>query len=296
MNPITRWVLLAGGVAALAACDIVHPQAFNGENVNYRPILAQGKGQQTQSFNQSLAQGYADFARWEVEQGDYRDGKYNLDKARMASSGSDVQPVDPTRRNIKPEHRQDVVGAHDRLTKAFSGDTKTRVPGHAAAAQVYFDCWVEQVEEGHQPKHIEYCRNGFDNAMAQLAPRQAAAPAPAPQPQAAAPARPFLVFFDWDKADLNNSSQPTIDEIAKTINSGRPATIRLAGHADKSGPDPYNMSLSEKRVQTVMNALSQKGIRKDQVRVEYFGESRPLVPTADGVREAQNRRVEVTFQ
>jgi len=294
MTPTIRWALLASGVAALAACDTIQPQAFNKQGIDYRSVQAQAQSGQGSAFSRALQQGYADFARWEIEQGDYRDGKYNLDKARMAAAGQEVAPVDPTRRNIRAEHRQEIVGAYDRLTRALGGDTKTRVPGPAGAAQVYFDCWAEQLEEGHQPEHIAYCKNGFETAMGQLAPAPAAQ-APAPQ-QAAAPARPFLVFFDWDKADLNNSAQPTIDEIARTIQAGRPATIRLAGHADKSGPDPYNMSLSERRAQTVLNALSQKGIRKDQVRVEYFGESRPLVPTADGVREAQNRRVEVNFQ
>ena len=308
MNLKIRWTLLAGTVAFIPACDIIHPQAVNVEAI--RPIPTQMAGDRPQSasmgapvqtsatsFSSSLQQGYADFGRWEYEQADYRDAKYNNDKARMAAAGQDVQPVDPTRRNIRPEHRQELLSARERLVQALNtGDTKTRVPGPAGAAQVYYDCWAEQQEEGHQPDHIAYCKKGFDGAMAQLAPTpRAQAPAPAPAPQAAA-ARPFLVFFDWDKADINQGAMPTVDEIARTIQAGRPATIRVAGHADKSGPDPYNMSLSERRAVNVLNALQQKGIRKDQVRLEYFGESQPLVPTADGVREAQNRRVEVNFQ
>jgi outer membrane protein OmpA-like peptidoglycan-associated protein len=292
MNPITRWTVLAASVA-LGACNIVQPQAVDKNGIDYR--AAANAPNQGNEFQRSLQKGYADFGRWEYEQGDYRDAKYFNDKARMAAAGQEVQPVDITRRNIKPEYRQEAAAAHDRMTQALGGDAKTRVPGPLGAAQVYYDCWMEQIEEGHQPEHIAYCKNGWETAMNQLGQRPMAQ-APAPQPQAAAPARPYLVFFDWDKAELNQSAGTTIDEIARTIQSGRPATIRLAGHADKSGPDPYNMSLSEKRANTVMNALAQKGIRKDQVRVEYFGESRPLVPTADGVREAQNRRVEVNFQ
>ena len=307
MKPLIRWTLLAGAVAFIPACNIIQPQALDTEGV--KPMSTQMAAQARQpqgasqgaatSFTSSLQQGYADFGRCEYEQADYRDAKYNNDKARMAAAGQDVQPVDPTRRDIRPEHRQELLGARERLVQALNaGDTKTRVPGPAGAAQVYYDCWAEQQEEGHQPDHIAYCKKGFDGAMAQLAPApraQAPAPAPAPAPQAAA-ARPFLVFFDWDKADLNQGAAPTVDEIARTIQSGRPATIRVAGHADKSGTDRYNMSLSERRAANVLNALQQRGIRRDQVRLEYFGESQPLVPTADGVREAQNRRVEVNFQ
>ena len=70
----------------------------------------------------------------------------------------------------------------------------------------------------------------------------------------------------------------------------------IAGHADRSGPEAYNQALSERRADNVAQALGQRGI-PDQQRcaVEAYGESQPRVPTADGVREPQNRRVEIVF-
>ena len=116
--------------------------------------------------------------------------------------------------------------------------------------------------------------------MAQLAPAQPAA-------------RPYLVFFDWDKSNLTEATMPTINQIATTIKSGNPATIRIGGHADKSGTNTYNDALSKRRADAVLNALAQQGVPRGKATIEFFGESRPLVDTADGVREPQNRRVEV---
>ena len=74
-----------------------------------------------------------------------------------------------------------------------------------------------------------------------------------------------------------------------------PAKVVLAGHADRSGPEPYNERLSEQRARNVAQALTQRGIAEETLDVQWFGELQPRVPTPDGVREPRNRRVEVVF-
>jgi outer membrane protein OmpA-like peptidoglycan-associated protein len=69
----------------------------------------------------------------------------------------------------------------------------------------------------------------------------------------------------------------------------------LAGHADKSGSAQYNVGLSQRRADAVRSYLEGRGVPGGAIASEAFGESRPLVETADGVREPQNRRVEITF-
>lgn len=69
----------------------------------------------------------------------------------------------------------------------------------------------------------------------------------------------------------------------------------LAGHTDRSGSVTYNMALAERRNMSVMEYLTGRGIPAGRIMGEAFGESQPRVPTADGVRELQNRRVEVTY-
>ncbi|TIX49363.1 OmpA family protein, partial [Alteraurantiacibacter aquimixticola] len=73
------------------------------------------------------------------------------------------------------------------------------------------------------------------------------------------------------------------------------AAIMLAGHADRSGSTTYNVGLSERRNESVQGYLTARGIPQARISSEAFGESMPRVPTADGVRELQNRRVEITY-
>jgi len=124
-------------------------------------------------------------------------------------------------------------------------------------------------------------------------------PAPAPvaqAPAAPAPARTYLVFFDWDRADLTARAREIIAEAAS--NAGRVQTTRIevAGHADRSGTPQYNQRLSQRRADAVAAELVNRGISRNEIVVTAYGESRPLVPTADGVREPQNRRVEIVLR
>jgi outer membrane protein OmpA-like peptidoglycan-associated protein len=70
----------------------------------------------------------------------------------------------------------------------------------------------------------------------------------------------------------------------------------VTGHADRAGPDSYNMALSMRRADAVKAVLVREGVPANQIAVVARGESQPLVPTADGVREPQNRRVEIVLQ
>jgi OmpA-OmpF porin, OOP family len=117
------------------------------------------------------------------------------------------------------------------------------------------------------------------------------APAPAP-----APARTYLVFFDWDKADLTARAREIIAEAAQNVRRVQSTRIEVAGHADRSGSLAYNQRLSQRRADAVAAELVARGIARSEISISAYGESRPLVPTADGVREPQNRRVEIVLK
>ncbi len=130
------------------------------------------------------------------------------------------------------------------------------------------------------------------------APVAAPAPAPAPAPvakPAAAVQKNFLVFFDFNKADVTPEAQKIITQAASAAKQGGSSRVTLTGHTDRSGSDKYNMALSLKRGNAVKDALIAQGIPADQIVVIGKGESAPLVQTPDGVREPQNRRVEIVL-
>jgi outer membrane protein OmpA-like peptidoglycan-associated protein len=123
------------------------------------------------------------------------------------------------------------------------------------------------------------------------------APAAAPPPPPAPAATPsFMVFFDWDRSNLSQQALATIQQAADQFRSTGKARITATGHADRSGPEDYNMALSLRRANAVKDALVREGEPATAISVIGKGETQPLVPTADGVREPQNRRVEIVLQ
>jgi OmpA-OmpF porin, OOP family len=119
----------------------------------------------------------------------------------------------------------------------------------------------------------------------------------APPPQPVAPQAPsFMVFFDWDRSNLSAQALTTIQQAADAYKTKGSARITATGHTDRSGPDDYNMALSLRRANTVKDALVRDGVPATAISVIGRGESQPLVQTADGVREPQNRRVEIVIQ
>jgi len=114
--------------------------------------------------------------------------------------------------------------------------------------------------------------------------------------QAPASAPSFMVFFDWDRSNLSQQALNTIKQAADQFKATGKARITATGHTDRSGPDDYNMALSLRRANAVNDALVRDGVPPMAISVIGKGESQPLVQTADGVREPQNRRVEIVLQ
>jgi len=138
------------------------------------------------------------------------------------------------------------------------------------------------------------------SVLASLAVRFGAPPPPVVVPPAP-PAPPplarkvFLVFFDWDRDTITPDGMAIIQQAAAAFRAGGPVTIQVTGYADRSGSPGYNQRLSERRANNVANALTRVGVPRQQMAVSGRGENDNRVPTADGVREPQNRRVEIVF-
>jgi len=120
-------------------------------------------------------------------------------------------------------------------------------------------------------------------------------PAPAPAPAAAAPLEVLGdVNFDFNKATLRPAAAAKIDKAVAHINS-MPAgdKFELKGYTDSIGSDAYNLKLSQRRADTVRNALIKKGIPADRVTAKGYGEASPAASNSTKAGRAENRRVEL---
>ena len=102
-----------------------------------------------------------------------------------------------------------------------------------------------------------------------------------------------MVFFDWGKPDIRSDDQAVLDEVAANWKNHPDARLVIAGHSDRSGPSGPNLRSSKKRAETVQDYLVANGVPERAMILEAYGEQRPIVQTEDGVREVQNRRVEI---
>jgi OmpA-OmpF porin, OOP family len=111
----------------------------------------------------------------------------------------------------------------------------------------------------------------------------------------AEPARTYLVFFDWDRADLTARARQIVAEAATASTHVQTTRIDVNGYTDLSGSAEYNKHLSIRRTQSVEAELVRDGVPRDEIAIEGFGEANPLVPTAPDTREPQNRRVAIVL-
>lgn len=247
------------------------------------------------AFDTALHRDYVSLARVEYASNDQKDGDAYARRAVDAAQGKPTQPENPDEREyLSSSYRGELQQARQRLTAALDRNNRTARPQVAARAQALYDCWVEQSEEDLQPDHIKVCRDGFMTALAELE-KPIAAPAPPPAPKAQVPDR-YLVFFDFDRATLTAEARRIVADAARAFQQTGRASIVATGYTDRSGSEAYNQRLSVRRADAVKAELVRLGVPANAITAVGRGESNPLVPTADGVREPQNRRVEIQIQ
>ncbi len=252
---------------------------------------AEGTGS---DFTRALTEEYRQITLFEADDMyDWIDAGHFARKGLRAASGEVVEPEPIDAWDLPADKVGELTDARGRLVALLDASARSKVPQIAAHAQGRFDCWIEQKEENHQPAHIAACRDAFYAALAEL--EEAMMPAPAPEPPMEKP-EPFVMFFDFDSSTIDADGESVIDNAVATANRLGLSGFSVTGHADRSGSEDYNIGLSLRRADAVKAALQARGIDGDEVSVAGRGEAETAVPTADGVRERANRRVEIIIQ
>jgi outer membrane protein OmpA-like peptidoglycan-associated protein len=287
----SRVALLFGVVLAVVGCaapdgKIASPEPVLLDDADFRYVeldAVRAMVPQGAPFSQGLRVGYLDLAEEAGGRFDLFDRGHFARKAVASAKGQNVQPDMLALRRIPQAAAGELEAARARLLAALDANGRRTAPADAAKAQTAFDCWLERTEAGDQAG-IAACKARFEEAIAAV--ERALGPGAAQQ---------YLIFFAWDRADISPVALQVIEQVAADFKAGRMVRLHLAGHADRSGPADYNMRLSERRARAVARELERLGVPTGALDLKWFGETRPKVPTADGVREAQNRRVEVTW-
>lgn len=87
------------------------------------------------------------------------------------------------------------------------------------------------------------------------------------------------IFYDFDKADLRPESVAALDELIAVLTDNPNVTIEMASHTDRKGSDDYNNRLSQRRAQSVIDYLVEKGISPDRLQPHGYGKTRPKTVT-----------------
>lgn len=273
MKAIVAWgaLMLLGGCSTYSLEELRHAQPTGNP------------------FQQALAREYLSYASDEERNYDWADSWHFADKGLIAAYGNDVAPEVITDRSFSPEMASELEAARDDLLSALTPAAISQNPLLAARAYMQFDCWVERAEDGWETTKIEACKQGFLQTLSDLKNSDSHA-------QSAVDTTSYLVFFEWNRATLNAAGQAIVDDVAQSLSGESSYEIILNGHTDSAGLEKFNLKLSKKRAEAVAAALVKAGIDGDRIQIFAFGESDPVVATADGAKEAKNRRVEIFIQ
>ena len=237
-------------------------------------------------FTQALTDEYRQLSDAESAEDDWQDASYFARQGLASANGDIVLPEELGNWDLPPESVDELSAARGRLMAALDSGARDSNPKAAAHAQKSFACWVEETEELETDK-ANACRDEFNKAMDELQGKPMAA---------AIPPHAYVILFDFDKSNINTAAQAVIDQVLRDAQGTSNLHISDTGHADRAGTEEYNMALSLRRADSVRDALIKGGVSADAITVAGRGESEPAVPTADGVKEQANRRVELILQ
>lgn len=303
------------------------------------------------AFDAALSREYVTLGNLERAEYDWPDTARFYRRATAAAIGERVDPEPLEARHLSQADQPVLAAARDRLSRALSSGARALTPDAAARAQAGYDCWMQELEEGHQPDDIAACRSRFETAMAEaerglvgavvvlladadggvgavdlsnpqgtvsldslrasaVVPGAGAAPGSAGRlgerdvqdifgrALGAEPQPPIVVvlYFETGTDQLTAASRAELPRVLELIRTRVVPGVEIAGHTDRVGAQDVNDRLALSRAELVRDMVLELGVPARLVRADSFGERDLVVPTADGVDEPRNRRVEITVR
>ncbi|WP_293948429.1 OmpA family protein [Sneathiella sp.] len=288
MKNTIRFAIVGATSLVLAACGMKLEQA--------EKLSPSGS-----EFQQALYANYIDLAKAEYQEGDYIDSDRFAEKAMAATRGEQVDPYHPDEWRLPADREPVLLSARERLMAALGAGAGNEWPMQAAKAQTSFDCWVQEQEENFQPEDIAACRDAFVLSMEEI--EAAMAPKVVEEKvvviekkQEMIAPKSFEVNFDFDSSTPLPGSDAEIRAASDYMKTLKNPQITIAGYTDTVGSVEYNDKLGERRAEAVAFMGMDMGMEPNRIIMRSYGKKDLKVQTADGVRNAANRRVVITVE
>ncbi len=300
MASYARPMAVFGAVATLvlSGCGVLPDSNFGDMNARHLNQDVEGT-----TFESHLTREYVWLARAAAKKDDnWWDASAYISRARRLSSGEEVLAIDPDTVDygLGRSDRTDSEDANALWQSVMATITENRGerPLECALAQATYDNWIEEEREGTQTDPakvrallstaLELCEGPEEMPMAEPEPVEMA-----PEPIETR----YVVLFEFDVSELDDVAKSQIQAAAEAAEAlDEVDEVRVTGHADRSGPEKYNQTLSQARADNVAGALTAEGVEQELLRIFAVGESNLAVPTDDGVRAVLNRRVVIELE
>lgn len=262
------FVRLAASAAvafSLVGCGMVEPKG----------------GPSSDAYFEGLRAGYTTVADSKREILDLENVDLFQHRANAAASGQSVDPFQPAQWPTVPAAQAGALSdGRARLMQAYQTGARQRRPAEAAEAQVAYDCWVERAAGSWRRPYSDACRNRFEAAVQKLKPVITT----------------HLVYFGHNRSTIAPAQQDRVRAAAADAKGAAAGGVSIVGNADRTGSPAHNMTLSKRRADAVADEMRKQGAPLDGARVSGAGDTNPRKPTPRGVREPENRNVEVTIE
>jgi OOP family OmpA-OmpF porin len=273
-------------------------------------------------FNSELARDYLSMADLQARLYDWASSEHFARKGLDATAGKYVMPDNVEKIRIGSPAKEELMQVRSQLVDPYgvlNDSNKYNYPKATADAQAYYDCWMEEQNEGWEKGPIEFCKRGVTDIIAgfnrQITPEPQVPPepeAPAPQEQAFSSNVPedfrlvagqerdnkiFQIYFAFDKSSVQHYSEnkQVIKQSIDMIKSlgDQVKVIHLSGFADDTGSEAYNYRLGVRRAIALKDELVKHGIDANKIYITSYGKHFLAIPTAKGKPCKLNRRAQI---
>jgi outer membrane protein OmpA-like peptidoglycan-associated protein len=270
-------LMLGASALAIAGCSPL-PGASLGSTFSAENYLAQDHG--GAGFTGALASEYTELARSQSQMVRWMNATAYIAKAQEAEAGGEPAPWTPDQLGVNG----DAASKYQEVV-ATIGSNKNARPEACARAQAMWDQYLFLLRA---EKNGAKCPITSADGLAML---NEALSACSGTPVAS----DFVVYFGFNRSDLTERAVARLEDVVAAVQATDPSAISVVGHADTVGSVQYNQTLSEERARRVAQQLASRGVPPGAMTLAGRSELEPAVPTADGVREPLNRRVEITL-